>query len=37
VDVGAVLLVPITFAIDVVLFPVQVLGGYWPYGDKDAP
>ena len=35
--VGAVLLVPVTVAIDIVFFLVQVVGGYWPYGDKDAP
>jgi hypothetical protein len=35
--VGAVLLAPITLAIDIVLFPVQLLGGYWPYGEKDPP
>ena len=35
--VGAVLLAPVTLAIDIILFPVQVVGGYWPYGEKDPP
>jgi hypothetical protein len=35
--VGAVLLTPLTLAIDIILFPVQVVGGYWPYGDQDPP
>ena len=35
--VGAVLLSPITLALDIVLFPVQVIGGYWPYGNQYPP
>jgi uncharacterized protein YceK len=35
--VGAALLVPLTLALDIVLFPVQVIGGYWPYGDQYPP
>ncbi len=35
--VGAALLTPFTFVMDVVLFPVQAIAGYWPYGDKYPP
>jgi len=28
------LLTPLTFVADVILFPVQIIGGYRPYGDR---
>lgn len=33
----AALLAPLTLPFDVVLFPFQLGGGYWPYGDKSKP
>jgi uncharacterized protein YceK len=35
--VGAALLTPLTLVLDIVLFPVQVIGGYWPYGNEYPP
>ena len=35
--VGAALLLPVTIVMDIVLFPVQAIAGYWPYGDKYPP
>jgi len=33
-NVVGLVLTPLTLILDIVLFPVQIIGGYRPYGDK---